>query len=46
LIQLKSILMEDAVWILPVNSLISGEVTGADAIILRAQIIVSFAVKF
>lgn len=38
---LQSIITEDISWTLPGTSLISGEVTGANAIITRAQQIVS-----
>ena len=43
---LHSIITEDISWTLPGTSLISGEVSGADAIITRAQQIVSYGVSF
>jgi ketosteroid isomerase-like protein len=43
---LKSIMAEDAVWNLPGSSLISGEAQGADAIVRRAQLIVSYGLTF
>jgi len=42
---LRSIITEDIFWTLPGKSLISGEVSGADAIITRAQQIVSYGVS-
>ena len=43
---LRSIMHEDAVWILPGTSLISGEARGADAVIRRAQTIKDHGVSF
>ena len=42
---LRSIITEDISWTLPGESVISGEVSGADAIIIRAQQIVSYGVS-
>ena len=42
---LRSIITEDISWTLPGASVISGEVSGADAIITRAQQIVSYGVS-
>ena len=42
---LHSIITEDISWTLPGKSVISGEVSGADAIITRAQQIVSYGVS-
>ena len=42
---LRSIITEDIFWTLPGTSVISGEVSGADAIITRAQQIVSYGVS-
>jgi ketosteroid isomerase-like protein len=42
---LHSIITEDISWTLPGASVISGEVTGANAIITRAQQIVSYGVS-
>ena len=42
---LHSIITEDISWTLPGASVISGEVSGADAIITRAQQIVSYGVS-
>ena len=39
---LKSLMTEDIVWSLPGSSLISGEAHGADAVIQRSQLIVSY----
>ena len=43
---LRSILHEDAVWSLPGTSLISGEASGVDAVIRRAQTIRDHGVSF
>ena len=42
---LRSIITEDISWTLPGTSVISGEVSSADAIITRAQQIVSYGVS-
>ena len=42
---LHSIITKDISWTLPGKSVISGEVSGADAIITRAQQIVSYGVS-
>lgn len=42
---LRTIITDDITWTLPGNSLISGRVTGAEAVIKRAKIIVSFGVS-
>jgi len=42
---LHSIITEDITWTLPGTSVISGEVSGANAIITRAQQIVSYGVS-
>jgi ketosteroid isomerase-like protein len=39
---LRSLMTEDIVWSLPGSSLISGEAHGADAVIQRSQLIVSY----
>jgi len=43
---LKSIMADDVIWNLPGNSLISGEAQGVDAVIRRAQLIVSYGLTF
>jgi uncharacterized protein len=43
---LRSIMTEDIVWSLPGTSLISGEASGVDAVIARAQRIVSYGLTF
>jgi ketosteroid isomerase-like protein len=43
---LRSIMTEDIVWSLPGTSLISGEASGVDAVIDRAQRIVSYGLTF
>jgi uncharacterized protein len=43
---LGSLLAEDVVWALPGRSVISGEAHGADAVIKRAQTIVSYGLTF
>jgi ketosteroid isomerase-like protein len=43
---LKSILADDVVWSLPGTSLISGEAIGAEAVVQRAQRIVSYGLTF
>jgi ketosteroid isomerase-like protein len=43
---LRSIMTEDIVWSLPGTSLISGEASGVDAVIGRAQRIVSYGLTF
>jgi FixJ family two-component response regulator len=42
----RSVLSEDVTWSLPGMSVISGEARGADAVIQRAQVMVSFGVTF
>jgi hypothetical protein len=39
---LRSIMTDDTIWTLPGSSLISGEASGVDAVIARAQRIVSW----
>ena len=43
---LKSIMTDDIVWSLPGRSLISGEARGAEAVIKRSQLIVSYGLTF
>ena len=43
---LRSIMTDDIVWTLPGTSLISGEASGVDAVIGRAQRIVSYGLTF
>jgi uncharacterized protein len=43
---LRSIMTDDIVWSLPGTSLISGEASGVDAVIARAQRIVSYGLTF
>ena len=43
---LKSIMTTDVVWNLPGSSVISGEAQGVDAVIQRAQLIVSYGLTF
>src|SRR5208283_4923084 len=43
---LKSIMADDVTWNLPGSSLISGEAQGVDAVIQRAQLIVSYGLTF
>jgi hypothetical protein len=43
---LKSVMANDLVWNLPGSSLISGEAQGVDAVIQRAQLIVSYGLTF
>jgi ketosteroid isomerase-like protein len=43
---LKSIMTDDIVWSLPGSSLISGEARGAEAVIKRSQLIVSYGLTF
>ena len=43
---LRSIMTDDIVWTLPGTSLISGEAIGLDAVIGRAQRIVSYGLTF
>lgn len=43
---LRSILTDDIVWTVPGASLISGEADGVDAVISRAQRIVSYGLTF
>jgi hypothetical protein len=43
---LRSIMTDDFVWTLPGTSLISGEASGVDAVIGRAQRIVSYGLTF
>ena len=43
---LKSIMDEDVIWSLPGTSLISGEAVGAEAVVQRAQRIVSYGLTF
>jgi uncharacterized protein len=43
---LKSMMADDVVWNLPGSSLISGEAQGVDAVIQRAQLIVSYGLTF
>lgn len=43
---LRSIMTKDIVWSLPGTSLISGEASGVDAVIARAQRIVSYGLTF
>ncbi len=43
---LKSVLSGDVVWNLPGKSLISGEAIGADAVVERAKLIVSYGLTF
>jgi ketosteroid isomerase-like protein len=43
---LRSIMTNDIVWTLPGTSLISGEASGVDAVIARAQRIVSYGLTF
>lgn len=43
---LKSIMSDDIVWSLPGSSLISGEAHGVDAVVQRAQRIVSYGLTF
>ena len=43
---LRSIMTDDIVWTLPGPSLISGEASGVDAVIGRAQRIVSYGLTF
>ena len=43
---LRSIMTENIVWTLPGTSLISGEASGVDAVIARAQRIVSYGLTF
>lgn len=42
---LRSLLTDDSTWTLPGASIISGEAIGIDAVIERAQLIVSFGVS-
>lgn len=42
---LRSLLTDDSTWTLPGASIISGEAIGIDAVIKRAQLIVSFGVS-
>ncbi len=42
---LRSLITDDSTWTLPGTSLISGEAIGADAVVLRAQLIVSYGVS-
>jgi len=44
--QMRSIMTEDIVWTLPGNSKISGAARGANAVIGRAQTIVSYGLTF
>jgi len=44
--RMRSIMTEDIVWTLPGNSKISGAARGADAVIGRAQTIVSYSLTF
>ncbi|HEY4417717.1 MAG TPA: nuclear transport factor 2 family protein [Verrucomicrobiae bacterium] len=43
---LRSIMLENLVWTLPGNSLISGAAEGIDAVIQRSQMIVDYGVNF
>jgi hypothetical protein len=43
---LRSIMTEDIVWSLPGTSLISGEASGLDAVIARAQRLVGYGLTF
>ena len=43
---LKSVMANDVVWNLPGSSLISGEAQDVDAVIQRAQLIVSYGLTF
>jgi uncharacterized protein len=43
---LRSIMTDDVVWTLPGTSLISGKASGVDAVIARAQRIVSYGLTF
>jgi ketosteroid isomerase-like protein len=43
---LKDLMTEDVFWTLPGDSLISGEAHGVDAVIKRAQTIVSYGLTF
>ena len=43
---LRSLITDDIVWTLPGTSLISGEASGVDAVIGRAQRIVSYGLTF
>jgi uncharacterized protein len=43
---LKSIMTDDIVWSLPGRSLICGEARGAEAVIKRSQLIVSYGLTF
>ncbi len=43
---MRSVMHPDIVWSLPGTSLISGEADGVDAVIKRAQLIVSYGLNF
>ncbi len=43
---MRSVMHRDIVWSLPGTSLISGEADGVDAVIKRAQLIVSYGLNF
>jgi uncharacterized protein len=44
--KLRSMIDEEAVWTLPGSSVISGEASGVEAVVRRAQTIVGFGINF
>lgn len=43
---IRDLLTDDATWTLPGDNLVSGHVSGADAVVERARLIASYGVRF